>query len=179
MTAEQVVEIVGNAARQPADRLHLLGLDQLLLELTLLRHVAEQGDSARQSVHVVFQRCGHDRHRGSGDQLVPDEHLGLGRLFAGHRSKQRILLGPNQSLLVVQIKTIDFGPVRGWVGARPLAENLLARRLKTRNLPSWSVATTPSPMPSRIEFRMRLCSRNRSSLFCRASACQDAFSDVA
>jgi hypothetical protein len=39
---EQVVEVVGDADRQPADRLHLLHVPQLLLELLALGHFAAQ-----------------------------------------------------------------------------------------------------------------------------------------
>src|SRR6266516_7833106 len=37
---EDVVEVVRDAARQPAHRFHLLGLPQLLLELNALRDIA-------------------------------------------------------------------------------------------------------------------------------------------
>jgi hypothetical protein len=45
--AEQVVEVVGDAARQPSDRLHLLGLTELLLERAQLGHVARDRQEAR------------------------------------------------------------------------------------------------------------------------------------
>ena len=38
---QHVVEVVGDAAREPADRLHLLGVEQLLLEELALGDVAE------------------------------------------------------------------------------------------------------------------------------------------
>ena len=44
---QQVVEVVGDAAGQPADRLHLLGLAQLLLQLQALGDVFLDGDEVR------------------------------------------------------------------------------------------------------------------------------------
>ena len=47
---EEVVEVVGDPAREPADRLHLLGLEELLLQADPLRQVvdveAEAADGA-------------------------------------------------------------------------------------------------------------------------------------
>ena len=43
---QEVVEVVRDPARQPADRLHLLRLAQLHLELTLVREVTDHGDVA-------------------------------------------------------------------------------------------------------------------------------------
>ena len=43
---EQVVEIVGDAAGQPADRLQLLHLPQLLFQRPAAGHVGEDGDAA-------------------------------------------------------------------------------------------------------------------------------------
>ena len=47
---QQVVELVSHAARQRADRLHLLSLTQLTLELVVGRHVALDADEVRQAL---------------------------------------------------------------------------------------------------------------------------------
>ena len=58
---EQVVELVGDAARQPADRLHLLGVQQLLLEALALAHVGHQPQRADVVALLVVQRVGGDQ----------------------------------------------------------------------------------------------------------------------
>ena len=54
---QHVVEVVGDAAGEPADRLELLALAQLLLELALLGHVLRHADHvARLAVAVADER---------------------------------------------------------------------------------------------------------------------------
>ena len=55
---EDVVEVVGNAARQAADRFHLLGLAQLLLELDALRDVAPDAQDADEPALVELRSRG-------------------------------------------------------------------------------------------------------------------------
>ena len=52
ITSEEVVEVVRDAAGEPADRLHLLRLAQLLLEPALHRHVSREHDARRHAVEV-------------------------------------------------------------------------------------------------------------------------------
>ena len=60
---QHVVEIVGNAAGEPADRLQLLGLAQLLLEESLLGHVASDGehDALAADLHGRVRKLHQDR----------------------------------------------------------------------------------------------------------------------
>ena len=51
--AEQVVEVVGDAAGEPADRLHLLRLAQLQLELATLGHVGHRADDANRGAMLT------------------------------------------------------------------------------------------------------------------------------
>ena len=55
---KQVVEVVRDAARKPADGLHLLRLDQLLLRAPQLRHVFRDSHRA----HHLARRVPHGRH---------------------------------------------------------------------------------------------------------------------
>src|SRR5207247_7888332 len=49
---EDVVEVMPDAARQPAHRFHLLGLPQLLLELNALRDIAPDSQDTDQPTLV-------------------------------------------------------------------------------------------------------------------------------
>ena len=61
---QEIIEIVRHASRQPPHRLHLLCLDQLLLELALVRHIAHE------RFVVVDRACG--RPDGADAQLHRD-----------------------------------------------------------------------------------------------------------
>ena len=53
---QQIVEIVRDAAREAADRFHLLALPQLRFELTFVRHVPRGDDAALQLAVLVVVR---------------------------------------------------------------------------------------------------------------------------
>ncbi len=59
---EQVVEVVGHAAGQLADRLHLLRLTQLLFQGVLLGNVPEDAEHADDAVQAVAHRRLDDAH---------------------------------------------------------------------------------------------------------------------
>ncbi len=72
---EQVVEVVRDAAREPADRLHLLGLAELLLELAPLRDVLEQAERADRGAARVAQH--RDRRADLDAPAVPAQEAAL------------------------------------------------------------------------------------------------------
>ena len=86
--AEHVVEIVRHAAGQPTDGLHLLGMEQLVVQPLALRldplargHVA--GDAAQ--AHEAAVRTGH-RHAAHLEQHQPAVAMADGNLQRGERS---------------------------------------------------------------------------------------------
>jgi hypothetical protein len=66
--AEKIVEVVGDAAGQLAQRLHLVALRQLALQVTRVRHVEDVGKKAKSTVH--------DDHLNGKDDLAPLARLG-------------------------------------------------------------------------------------------------------
>src|SRR5205823_13967760 len=54
---QQVIEVMHNAARELTDRLHLLRLAQLILELSALSHVASNALYACRSPVLINQLC--------------------------------------------------------------------------------------------------------------------------
>ena len=59
---QEVVEVVGDAAGQPADRLQLLGLPELLLEAPLLGHVLDETLDVLHLAVGATNRTGADPH---------------------------------------------------------------------------------------------------------------------
>ena len=98
MTREEVVEVVGDAARELADGLHLLRLAELLLEVVLAGDVALEADVADHLARGVAHRGDdHFRHvvvpvlpavdedageHSSGGERVPHPPVDLGSLHA-------------------------------------------------------------------------------------------------
>jgi hypothetical protein len=87
---QQVVEVVGDAAGEPADRLHLLRLPQLLLEALVLGHVAGDADDPghRPVLVAVGGLQGEEMPQLAGDEvglLIRPRHPGgQDFLVAGH-----------------------------------------------------------------------------------------------
>ena len=69
---EQVVEVVRHAARQPADRLELLGLAQLLLEEAALGDVLQRADQAHHRPAGIALRV-HRRAHHADAAIRPDD----------------------------------------------------------------------------------------------------------
>jgi hypothetical protein len=65
---QKVVEIVGDASGQSTDRIHLMGLLELILQPALLRDVAVVGDKMCNLSVVVAQR---------GNSFFRDENISL------------------------------------------------------------------------------------------------------
>ena len=58
---QKIVEIVGDAARQLTDRLHLLGLVELRLQVLLLGGIDEVQDQSRNVAVVILHAAGIER----------------------------------------------------------------------------------------------------------------------
>ena len=82
---QQVVEVVGDAAGQPADRLHLLRLTELLLELLVRSEVVELSTNRRQMPALVEEARRADQHVDRRPFLAAKRHLVLAHSsIAGH-----------------------------------------------------------------------------------------------
>ena len=55
---QRIVQIVGDAARQPADSLHFLGMAQLIFELPVIRDVLDRADHANGLSVVAAENVG-------------------------------------------------------------------------------------------------------------------------
>ncbi len=110
---EHVVEIVGDAAREQTDGLHLLRLPQLLLDALARRDVLHDRDAARRSPVGVQQ----DAERGLDRQLVARERRvdelsdpPPRRLQGGHHGVPALGPARAKQLLAVLAERLLFGP---------------------------------------------------------------------
>ena len=88
-TGQEVVEVVGNAARQVSDCVHFLGLAQMLFEPAALRYVPGADDETAAEAEL--------RRNGGGQRF--DDGIAMGTLVvigsaAAHRLRQMIIQGP-------------------------------------------------------------------------------------
>ena len=91
---EEVVELVRNPARQPADRFHLLRVQELILEPPALPHVVHHAQRADEIALVVVQGAGRDQG--------PDRVTGL------VLESKRVHVG--EALPVTFDHAVGFGP---------------------------------------------------------------------
>ena len=95
---QQVVEVVRDAAGEPADRLHLLGLAQLILELHAIADVVDGGDDRRLPAEL-----GHRTVRFDLDDLAILAGAANGELHAwraGRAEARQLILHQRAVLLV-------------------------------------------------------------------------------
>ena len=116
---EQVVEIVRDAARQPADSLHLLGLPELLGQSALLAHVLQRHDRAHAAALRIHHRA--PRHQRPPRPLSArdDDDLRLLHLVPPQDPLEREVLASDRSDAI--------GPVELEVLAGELAHRHLGR----------------------------------------------------
>ncbi len=88
---QQVVEVVGHAAGQLADGLHLLGLGELQFHLLLLGHVDQIGHQP--PIGAVEIEVG-DPGRVAGQAHLERTGLALGQAALGVRARRRVDQGP-------------------------------------------------------------------------------------
>jgi len=104
---QQIVEVVGYAARELADRIHLLRLCKTKLEILLLGHIEQIDDGRRISRPVIFEPSGdHLRHALLADTEGEIRDAWRGPLVEG---KRKPFLGPAAILSFEKLREIPSG----------------------------------------------------------------------
>ena len=107
---QQIIEVVGDPARQPADGFHLLRLPKLLLELLALRDVVHGDHRAEVPAVPVQDRLTARDDRARQAVRGNDGQLGVADLLALQRPEERNRLFLQGSLPVRVEQAVVFGP---------------------------------------------------------------------